>query len=112
MLGWYAKVIAVVLAVVVPAIYAFDYMKTSTDSRLNEEALKILKTWEQIDEGYAVVEVSVPEGCSIVITSAEVRANGKEITKTYSINLPSQTPITITGSKKLKISKSKIEVLP
>ncbi len=112
MLGWYAKVIAVVLAIAVPAIYAFDYMKTSTDSRLNEETLKILKTWEQIDEGYAVVEVSVPEDCSIVITSTAIQVRGKEIAKTYSINLPSQTTLTVTGSKKLKISKSKIEILP
>ena len=111
MLSWYARVIAVVLVVVVSAATAFDTLKLSADARLNEQALRILKTWEQLGEGYAVVEVSIPKGCSIEITQIQIIARGREVTNSYAIDLPSQTPLILTGAAKLRVSRDRIELV-
>jgi len=111
MLSWYARVIAVVLVVVVPTAIAFDHLKLSADARLNEQALRLVKTWEQLGEGYAIVELSIPEGCSIEITRTQLIARGREVTNTYAIDLPSQSPLTLMENVKLRISRERIELV-
>jgi len=111
MFTWYTRVIAVALVVIVSVATAFDSLKISADARLNEEALKILRTWEQLGEGYAMVEVSIPEGCSIEVTATEIVARGRGVTNSYTIELPLQTPLTLTGNVAVKVSRYKIEVI-
>ena len=111
MLSWYARVIAVVLVMVVSAATAFDSLKLSADARLNEQALRILKTWEQLGEGYAIVDVSIPEGCSIEVTRTQLIARGREVTNTYAVDLPSQAPLTLRGNAAVKVSRDRIEIL-
>jgi hypothetical protein len=111
MLSWYARVIAVALVVIVSVATAFDSLKLSADARLNEEALKILKTWEQLGEGYAVVELSIPEGCFIEVKATEMVARGRGVTNSYTIDLPLQTPITLTGKVAVKVSREKVWVV-
>lgn len=111
MLSWYVRVIAVALVVIVSVATAFDSLKLSADARLNKQALKILKTWEQLGEGYAMVEVSIPEGCFIEVTRTQLIARGREVTNTYAIDLPLQRPLTLTGSVKLRVSRERIELV-
>ncbi len=113
MLEDYFKIIAVVIAVVAAGFYGYSkQIEIAKSTRAFEEALKIKATAESLEEGYSILEVYLPEGCSLTITKTSIAVSTPLETKSIPLSLPEQSTLTLNpGRHRLKITSSGVEKL-
>ncbi len=112
MLNEYFKIIAVVLAVVFAGLYGYSKLvEINKSTRAFEEAMKIKTTVESLEEGYSVIEIYLPEDCSLTITKSGIEVITPVKTKSMAVNMPLQSRLVLSqGTHRLKITSSKVEI--